>query len=366
MNVSVVIPLFNSEEWVRETLDSVLAQTLTPNEIVVVDDGSTDASTSVVKEYSRVKLIHNPGNGPNAARNHGFRNTNADAVAFLDDDDLWHPEHLERLSWLLQEHSKCPAAFAKKTTFNRNDPPQYSITSSKAEKYNPWKDFPKNTVGEPALALIRSSALRVVNEWSPEYDGCADYHMWLKLAIIGPLVGSENVTAGYRVHENSYGRCLRRQKFIEYYDRHINASKDALCARLENGLSVKNHKPLLDALRATKQMLQFLFGEVFEVAAAARKIDECLSDRSRKPLIHIWDVMRWYAALRMAKIGVHRFSARVMDLVDRWPDKDSRFRNLLLDWAFRHTSARDVIRRYPWCPRCWIHVMRRGYRKMKL
>lgn len=364
MDVSVVIPLFNGEEHVRETLDSVLAQTLSPREIVVVDDGSTDASPTIVEEYSDVQLLINPADGANAARNHGFRHTSTGAVAFLDHDDLWHPQHLRHLSDVLSDRPDSPAAFAGKATFYDNETPQYSLASSDVKQYDPWEDFPKNTLGEPALALIRREALRSADGWSSEYEGCSDYHLWLKLAVQGPLMVSGSVTAGHRIHGNSYGDNLRRREVKQYYARHINASEDALDRRRENGLSVKNYESLLEAHRATKQILQFLLGEDCKLAAAAHQIDENLSQASQESTIQMWDILRWYCGPHIEEVGIHRFAARVLELVDRWTDTDSRFRNLLRDWAFKRSPAGELIRRYPWSTSCWSHLIHRGYQKM--
>lgn len=364
MDVSVVIPLFNGEDHVRETIESVMDQTLRPAAILTVDDGSTDASPSIAQEYSGVQLLHNPEDGSNAARNYGFRNTDTDAVAFCDHDDLWHPEHLECLSRLLRKYPSSPAAFASKTTFHDSQLPEYSTESSGAKQYDPWRDFPKNTLGEPALALIRSSALRSAGGWSSMYEGCSDYHLWLKLALQGPVVVSESITAGHRIHENSYSGILRRRRVTEYYARHVNASEDAIEKRQEKGLSTQEYESLLEAQRATKQLLEFLLGKDCRVAGAARKIDASFARTSRESLTQMWDVLRWYSGPHMEEVGMHRFAARVLDMVDRWPNADSRFRSLLRDWAVQRTPARDLIRRYPWSPSCWTQLVRRGYHKM--
>jgi len=364
MEVSIIIPVFNGEKYIINTLNSVFNQTVRPSNIVVVDDGSTDASPDIVKGCSGVQLLQNPGDGPNTARNHGFRHTDADAVAFLDQDDLWHPEHLERLSELLQEHSSSPAAFAQKTTFHDGEYPEYSTGQSGVKQYDPWEGFPKNTLGEPALALIRSSALESADGWSSEYEGCSDYHMWLKLALQGPLVVSESATAGHRIHGNSYGDTLRRRKVKEYYSRHVNASEDAIKRRRrKGGMSVDEYESLLEAQRASRQLLQFLLVEDCRIATAARQIDESLSHKSRKSLIQMWDILRWYSGPYIEEVGIHRFAARVLDVVDRWPDTDSHFRNLLRDWAFERTPARALIKRYPCRPSCWKHLMHRGYHR---
>ena len=224
MNIAVIVPVFNDEQWIRETLNAVRVQTLPPTEIVVVDDGSTDASASIANEYPGVRMLVSPGNGPNAARDHGFRATDAEAVAFLDHDDLWHPEHLEWQSRLLQERSESPAVFASKTTVRGHEPPQYSVEGHRWKHHDPWEGFPSNTLGEPFLALIRRSALESVGGWSNQHDGFGDYHLWLKLALHGPLVVSERVTAAYRVHKGSYSDRLRTDNVVQYFTGRCAAS----------------------------------------------------------------------------------------------------------------------------------------------
>ena len=95
--VSCIVPVFNGEQYLRETLDSILAQTYHPREIVVVDDGSTDRSPEVAASYGgSVRYIRQDNSGQATARNLGVRNSAGELVAFLDADDLWHREKLTR------------------------------------------------------------------------------------------------------------------------------------------------------------------------------------------------------------------------------------------------------------------------------
>lgn len=96
--VSVVIPLYNSAATVRATLDSVLAQTYPQLEILVVDDGSTDAGPSICRSYDdpRIRLIQQANRGLAGARNTGIRHATGSILAFVDSDDLWMPEKIER------------------------------------------------------------------------------------------------------------------------------------------------------------------------------------------------------------------------------------------------------------------------------
>lgn len=95
--ISCIIPAFNSERYVGEAIESVLAQTYRQLHVVVADDGSTDATVSVVQAYgSRVDLVQQATAGPAATRNLGLNRARGEFVAFLDADDVWHPEKLER------------------------------------------------------------------------------------------------------------------------------------------------------------------------------------------------------------------------------------------------------------------------------
>ena len=93
--VSCIVPAFNSERYLSKTLDSILAQTWRPIEVIVVDDGSTDGTADVIAHYgSQVSNIRQANAGPSAARNRGIDAATGEFVAFLDSDDLWHPEKL--------------------------------------------------------------------------------------------------------------------------------------------------------------------------------------------------------------------------------------------------------------------------------
>ncbi|HEV2720211.1 MAG TPA: glycosyltransferase family A protein [Thermoanaerobaculia bacterium] len=94
--VSVVIPTYNYGRWVAEAIDSALAQTLPPAEVIVVDDGSTDETAAVLAAYGgRIRVIRQQNLGPAMARNAGIAAARFETIAFLDADDLWQPRKLE-------------------------------------------------------------------------------------------------------------------------------------------------------------------------------------------------------------------------------------------------------------------------------
>jgi glycosyltransferase involved in cell wall biosynthesis len=95
--ISCIVPVFNGERYLGEALESILNQTYRPIEVIVVDDGSADATPVVIGRYGdRIRSFRQENAGPAAARNKALSEARADFIAFLDADDLWHPEKLER------------------------------------------------------------------------------------------------------------------------------------------------------------------------------------------------------------------------------------------------------------------------------
>lgn len=107
--ISVIIPLYNKEREIGDTLRSVLAQTLQPAEIVVVDDGSTDRSAEIVRGICSplVKLVTQPNAGECAARNRAIAESTGDYIALLDADDTWEPGFLEEIAAMIAEFPGC-------------------------------------------------------------------------------------------------------------------------------------------------------------------------------------------------------------------------------------------------------------------
>lgn len=103
--VSVVIPVFNGERFLREAVESVLAQHYSPVEIIVVDDGSTDSTATVARSFpDAVRYLHQTNQGPAAARNEGIKQAQGSLIAFADADDLWPAEKLElQLPYLIKD-----------------------------------------------------------------------------------------------------------------------------------------------------------------------------------------------------------------------------------------------------------------------
>jgi len=105
MKVSVVIPVYNGEKHLRQTLESVLAQTCPPSEILIVNDGSTDGSLAILSEYEgAIRILHQNNRGVSHARNRGVEESTGEWIALLDQDDVWYREKLEKQVKVLTEH----------------------------------------------------------------------------------------------------------------------------------------------------------------------------------------------------------------------------------------------------------------------
>jgi glycosyltransferase involved in cell wall biosynthesis len=103
--VTVVIPAYNAAAFIRQAIDSVLTQTWPLREILVIDDGSTDATGQVLEDYGdSVRVVHKPNGGLSSARNRGIREAEGDLIAFLDADDRWLPDKLARQVKLMADH----------------------------------------------------------------------------------------------------------------------------------------------------------------------------------------------------------------------------------------------------------------------
>lgn len=120
--ISIVIPLFNKEKQIRNTLKSVFDQTFQRFEVVIVNDGSTDGSVEVVREFTddRIRLIHQENQGVSIARNRGIQEAKYDYVALLDADDEWKPDYLQTQVDLISKYPEC-SVFACAYEFKQSD-----------------------------------------------------------------------------------------------------------------------------------------------------------------------------------------------------------------------------------------------------
>jgi GT2 family glycosyltransferase len=282
--VAVIIPLFDGADWIAQTLDSVRAQELPPREIVVVDDGSSDAGPTIVRERG-VRLIRNPRRGSVAARNLGFAVTSAPLVAFLDQDDFWHPAHLTCGAELLGAHPDVVATLASTTWFS-DPPPALDGEDGEPEASALWERFPfRLNVATPSAALVRRSRLAAAGGWDERFTGVADTHLWLRLETRGPILRSGACTVAKRVHERSMMTANKRQ-LPAWIDLRRRSMRAALDDRLSFRCSREESRRLesrFEALAPADEIAKLGFRESWtEVAKPARALDAALSGSPRE------------------------------------------------------------------------------------
>ncbi len=117
--ISVIIPCYNNKPYIRECLNSVLSQTFSDYEVIVVDDGSTDGTGEIIQNYlPRVRYLRQSNQGPAAARNAGIEAASGEYIAFQDADDLWYPEKLEMQLKFMEANPRFAWAYSDMCTFN--------------------------------------------------------------------------------------------------------------------------------------------------------------------------------------------------------------------------------------------------------
>lgn len=119
--VSVIVPVFNGEKYIRQTIESILDQDYGSYEIIVVDDGSTDTTGEIIKQYASIKYIHQDNRGVASARNTGIQIAHGDYLAFIDADDLWDSTKLSKQHAFMVDHPEIAYTFTRHTLFLSED-----------------------------------------------------------------------------------------------------------------------------------------------------------------------------------------------------------------------------------------------------
>jgi glycosyltransferase involved in cell wall biosynthesis len=211
--VSVVVPAFNAATTIGWTLDSIARQTYRRLDVVIVDDGSTDDTNSVVRRFcvndSRMRLIEQPNSGVAAARNAGIGASKGDFVAFIDADDLWHPTKIERqLRALLEQDPDVALAYSP---FRVIDGDGNVMASAKRQDASGWvldRHLRTNIVGNGSSILVRKSVLQEFGGFDPWLrqqgaEGCEDLLLQLRIASRYKFCEVPEYLVGYRRHGRS-------------------------------------------------------------------------------------------------------------------------------------------------------------------
>jgi glycosyltransferase involved in cell wall biosynthesis len=213
--VSVVIPAFNVERFIGETLDAVLQQTYDNFEVIVVDDGSTDRTAELVREYSqrdpRIRLYLQSNLGPSEARNTAIAKSRGQFIAPLDADDIWYPEKL-------QKQVDCMLRFGPNTgvvySWTAYLDEQGSLTGGFSARTDEGRVFLRllcsNFIATGSVPLIRRSCFAEVGGYRPEFVGLEDKELYLRIAEKHEFRVVPEFLVGYRQVRGSTSHAYAR------------------------------------------------------------------------------------------------------------------------------------------------------------
>lgn len=238
-DATVVIPLYNGAGSIAETLDSIAAQTVQPARVIVIDDGSDDGGPSIVAQHPLgAELVEQPHVGVAVARNRGLAAAGTRWVTFLDQDDLWHPERLERLLSWLDDHPEARLAATNEIAFSTAD--EVDQLTAQAPLVGSWASqlVPRaaaystlcataNVTGSGDIetfdlaGLLRgpitvttsfiadAETLRLAGGFAPHALAMDDYWLLVNASRLSPIVKLDQPTVFYRVHLGATSRTTK-------------------------------------------------------------------------------------------------------------------------------------------------------------
>ena len=280
MTISAIIPAYNAEKHIARSIDSVLAQTRPVDEIVVVDDGSTDNSASVIKGYGdKVHYIYQPNAGVSAARNAGIEVATGDWIAFLDADDEWASERiqlqiklLERnpdLVWVSGNYMRCLCDENR----TRVHMPESEALGRKEVFDNFFAAYAQNMWGCTDTMLIKKSVFEETGLFQVGQQQMEDIDLWWKIGQKYPKIGYITKPIS-TYHLNIVGSLIQSQTDYSYcrqmIRRHLEVSKNSPLHDDIKDCSVRVLKSWMRSMLFQKQKVQLLlmldeFKELFSL-----------------------------------------------------------------------------------------------------
>src|SRR5215472_1858638 len=296
-DISVVIPYHNREQYIDEAIFSVLAQTLAPLEIIIVNDCSTETSRKYLDRYADLCRIIDLASqaGAASARNQGILCARGKFIAFLDDDDVWLPQKLEIQRQYMDQHPECAVVHSAAEMFRTGNqvslyPCNWSppLTLLQALTHNYWVILPS--------MLVRTSVLRALSGFDPRFKGSEDHDFTIRCCA-----------AGYRIHgipqpliriRREGHRSLTRRQWIMF------ATHLRLCYK---------HRDLYRAAYGNRGLASFLLSSLQIASSKTRYVDGALR-RLMRVLKVKWQVRADYIdpLVEVAKLETPAVSPEVL------------------------------------------------------
>lgn len=217
--ITVVIPVHNGAAFLAETIESVLRQSRAPVEILVVNDGSTDATQAVAESFGEQVNVHRIANcGVSEARNYGIAQARTEWVALLDHDDLWEPDHLEKLAETIAQNPEADLVYGGVRRLTEISPGTFrlgDVVPTPDEKTIARLLLERCPIQTSAIVL-RRSRFDQSGGFRPGLLNGQDWEMWIRLAQGGArFAASPTPTTLYRIHKLS--RTHRPLRALGFY-----------------------------------------------------------------------------------------------------------------------------------------------------
>lgn len=268
--ISIIMPAYNAEKTISESIESVLKQTYQNWELLVVNDGSKDNTSSVVKLFNnaRIKLIEQVNGGVANARNNGIRQAQGEYIAFLDSDDLWLDEKLERQITFYQHNSEFGLVYTdKKCFYERIEDAFYCKYKEPINIDDDYLRLLTHDYIATLTVMTKKEVLDKIGTFDTELFGTEDWDLWIRIAKdykIGYIVQD---LAYYREHSAGISKNRERHLKEEWkvIEKHVLSNKALSKSVIDNSLWVW-HKEM--------SIHYFIKNEIFDFFKFAIK---CLS-----------------------------------------------------------------------------------------
>ena len=277
--ISVILPVYNAEKYLRNTLDSVLGGSFSDFEIVAVNDGSGDSSLAILEEYrerdARVKVIDKPNTGVSDTRNVAIAAAEGDYLAFLDADDIYSPEYLERM-YSAAEACGADVTVCSYVTF-RGDAPTFPTAESREAKPTTIRELlDTGLMTSMCVKLVRKNIFEKNDVcFSDEYKYSEDlFCSWKACAISKRIYTISDKLYGYRLTGNgATSKC-----YDNLYRQYKKAFEDIRCFLREHNLDKEERNLDLSFTRGLPAFLLMIARKKAPIRSKINEIKEILKD----------------------------------------------------------------------------------------
>ncbi|RXG25994.1 glycosyltransferase family 2 protein [Leeuwenhoekiella marinoflava] len=209
---SIIIPLYNKEDYIEQTLNTVLNQLFSEFEIILVDDGSTDNSLTKAQAFMdpRIRIFSKVNEGVSVARNFGIEQANYDYIAFLDADDSWDEAYLSEMNHLIQDYPHC----GMYSSAYKIELPKKNVAICNNIERGILKDYFREAIKHPvswtSATIITKNSYKVVGGFPKGMFSGQDVYMWAKVAKKFAVAFTPTVLAVYKLGHSGFS--FRKRK----------------------------------------------------------------------------------------------------------------------------------------------------------